>query len=305
MADAPEHVRRLAEQRAAARAAKDFSQADSLRDQIAEAGWRVVDRPAGAFALEPLAPEPGIVRRMRPADVESVLDEPVTAGVSLQWVCEGWPEDIARAIKAFKAQADDRRLQLVVADVTGEPVDRWGDDVEVVPLVADAGWAAARNAGLRRARADVVVALDPSVEPTGDVLGPLVSALDDPRVGIVGPFGIVTKDLREFEEASSPGPCDAIEAYLMAFRRELVPRIGGFDERFRWYRSADIEWSFRAKDAGYRVEVVDVPVVKHVHRVWASTPPDERARLSKRNFNRFLDRYRDRWDLVLSGPPRS
>jgi GT2 family glycosyltransferase len=194
-------------------------------------------------------------------------------------------------------------MQLVVADVTGEPVGRWGDDVEVVSLDADAGWAAARNAGLRRARGHVVVVLDPSLEPVGEVLGGLVSALDDPAIGVAGPFGIVTRDLRSFEEASRAGPADAIEAYLMAFRRDVLREVGGFDERFRWYRSADLEWSFRVKDAGYRVEVVAVPVSKHVHRMWKATSPEDRARLSKRNFSRFLERYRDRWDLVLAGPP--
>ena len=218
-------------------------------------------------------------------------------------MCEGWAEDVGRAIAGFREHQGGRRLQLVVADVTGQPGDRWGSDVQVVAVPPDAGWAAARNAGLDRSVGDVVVTLDPSVEPTGDVLTPIVSALNHPEVGVVGPYGIVTRDLREFEAAPGPGPCDAIEGYLMAFRRDVLREVGGFDERFRWYRSADIEWSFRVKDAGYRVEVVEVPVTKHEHRMWAATSPDDRARLSKRNFYRFLDRYRDRWDLVEAGPP--
>ncbi|MFN8233794.1 MAG: hypothetical protein U0V56_10100 [Actinomycetota bacterium] len=50
--------------------------------------------------------------------------------------------------------------------------------------------------------------------------------------------------------------------------------------------------------------VVPVPVERHEHRMWLETPPAERARLSKRNFYRFLDRWRDRWDLTVgAGPP--
>jgi hypothetical protein len=37
--------------------------------------------------------------------------------------------------------------------------------------------------------------------------------------------------------------------------------------------------------------------------MWFETAPAERAKWSKRNFYRFLDRWRDRWDLVLSGEP--
>ena len=36
--------------------------------------------------------------------------------------------------------------------------------------------------------------------------------------------------------------------------------------------------------------------------MWFETDPAERAKWSKRNFYRFLDRWRDRWDLVLDRP---
>jgi GT2 family glycosyltransferase len=130
-----------------------------------------------------------------------------------------------------------------------------------------------------------------------------VTTLEDPTVGICGPFGISTRDLRTFEESAGPD-VDAIEGYCMAFRRELFEEIGGFDERFRWYRTADIELSFRAKDAGYRCVVVDAPIVQHEHRMWEATPPPERDRLSKRNFYRFLERFRGRTDLLVdAGEP--
>jgi GT2 family glycosyltransferase len=300
MPEAPPDVVRLAEERAAARAERDFAISDALRDRIAEAGWSVVDAPDG-YRLEPVS-EDG-AGPVAATDVPSVLEEPATAEATLQWVCEGWPEDIERAVTAFRATAGDRALQFVVADVTGQEGERWGNDVEVVSLASGTGWAAARNAGLRRSRGELVLALDGSVEPSGDVVGPLGAALADPGVGVAGPFGIVTRDLREFEEAPGVGPCDAVEGYLMACRREVLAEVGGFDEKFTWYRTADIEWSFRVKDAGYRCEVVEVPIVRHEHRMWFETDPATRAKWSKRNFYRFLDRWRDRWDLVLSGAP--
>jgi len=42
-----------------------------------------------------------------------------------------------------------------------------------------------------------------------------------------------------------------------------------------------------------------VPVSKHEHRMYHSTPPAERDRLSKRNYYRFLERFRDRSDLLV------
>ena len=145
--------------------------------------------------------------------------------------------------------------------------------------------------------------MDGSVEPTGDVFGPLEETLADPNVGLAGPFGIVTADLREFDEAPGAGNCDAIEGYFMAFRREMLAQAGLFDEKFAWYRTADIEYSFRVKDTGASAVVVPLPATKHEHRMWFNTSPQERARLSKRNYYRFLDRWRDRWDLCVDPKP--
>ena len=105
MPEAPEEVVRLAEQRAQARAAKDFGEADAIRDRIASAGWTVVDEPDGTFRLERVAA--GQEQPLDAQDVASVLDEPATMDVSVHWVCEGWPEDVDRAIRAFRNHAGE------------------------------------------------------------------------------------------------------------------------------------------------------------------------------------------------------
>jgi GT2 family glycosyltransferase len=298
----PPAVLVLAERRAAARADKDFAAADALRDELAAAGWTVVDGADGRWHLEAArVDEPP--QTLRASDVRSVLGEGAADDVSVHWVVEGWPEDVARSIASFRAHEGPRRVRYVVADVTGADTGTFGEDVEVIPLEHDTGWGTAMNAGLHRATGRVVLAVDGSIEVTGDVFGPVDEALEDPGVGIVGPFGIVTHDLREFEPAPASGPCDAIEGYCMAMRRDVLTDVGGFDERFRWYRTADIELSFRVKDRGLRTEVVQLPVVKHEHRMWFETDPAERAKWSKRNFYRFLDRWRGRWDLVLDPRP--
>jgi cysteinyl-tRNA synthetase len=46
--DAPEELRRLAEEREEARAARDFERADRIRGELAEAGWEIRDTPDGA-----------------------------------------------------------------------------------------------------------------------------------------------------------------------------------------------------------------------------------------------------------------
>jgi GT2 family glycosyltransferase len=298
MTEVPDEVRAIAAQRDERRRAKDFAAADALRDRIAQLGFAVIDGPDGP-AFEPFAAAETL--RIAPPDVDSLLDEPPTADVSVHWVAEGWPEDVVRALAGFRANEGGRNVQYVVADTTETDPATYGDGVKLLALEIGTGWGAARNAGLKRSRGPIVLVMDGSVEPTGDVFGPLKAALDDPSVGVAGPFGISTEDLREFHDSDGP-EVDAIEGYLMAFRRDVLRDVGLFDEKFRWYRTADIECSFRIKDAGMRALRVDVPVIKHEHRMYHATPEAERDRLSKRNFYRFLERFRDRYDLLVDPP---
>ena len=298
MSGIPEAVRRLADAREEARRRRDFAAADELRDRIRSEGYEVTDTPDGS-ALTPAAePEPARPRRLKPADVDSLLDRPPAFDASVHWLAQGWPADVLRGIESFDRGAPGASIQHVVVDVMEEPAP-WPDGVEVVPLEPGTGWGDARNAGLERSLGRVVVVADGCVEAAGDVIAPLVRALGDPSVGVAGPFGIVSDDLREFRE--SPGPrVDAIEAYLMAFRRDLLREGLRFDRKFAFYRSADIELSFRVKSWGLSALVVPVPVERHEHRMWSSTPPDVRRRLSKKNFYRFLDVWRGREDLLES-----
>ncbi|HET9770328.1 MAG TPA: glycosyltransferase, partial [Acidimicrobiia bacterium] len=96
---------------------------------------------------------------------------------------ESWPEDSARFLASLTRHRNDRA-------------------VEVVPVsgVADVGFGAAHNRALAAATGDVVVLVDTSLELTGDLLGALVAALDDPTVAVAGPFGLTTADLCDYDE---------------------------------------------------------------------------------------------------------
>ena len=131
---APE-VRAIAERRAAARADKDFATADALRDELAAAGWTVVDDVDGEWHLDPVV-DPGPPRALRAADVPSVLDAPSTDDASVHWVVEGWPDDVARSITSFREHQGRRRVRYVVADLTGTDPSAIGHAVDLNPHAA-------------------------------------------------------------------------------------------------------------------------------------------------------------------------
>jgi hypothetical protein len=302
MSDVPEEIRDLADRRERAREARDYAAADSLRDLIREAGYDVKDTPNGPILFRREA-APASAVFLRSEDVPSHLGETAGYPASFQWVVQGWPEDTLRGIRSVRRAAAGE-FQLVVVDAAGLADFDWPQDVEVISVAPQSGWAMAQNAGLRRAAGEILILLDGSIEVIGEPLA-LGRTLEDPAVGITGPFGIVSDDLHEFRRSEGP-EVDAVEGYLMAFRRELVVDGLRFDERFRFYRSADIELSFQIKAMGLRATVTPIAVVRHEHQMWSQTPEAERNRLSKRNFYRFLDRWRGRTDLLVSrGGPGS
>ena len=300
MSDIPREIAELAERREAARAARKFALADELRDRIARAGFDLTDTQEGTqIVARANATEPATYRHSEA--VPSLLDGAPAFDASVQWVVEGWPEDVLRGIESFRRHSEERSTQHVVVDLTTGT--SWPPEVDLIRLDARAGWAAGRNAGLRRAAGGIVVIIDGSIEAEGDVLEPLAQTLADAAVGVTGPYGVVTEDLREFHESAGP-EVDAVEGYVIAFRRELLERGLRYDEKFKFYRTADIELSFQVKAQGLQATVTPVPVMRHEHRMWASTAEDERARLSKRNFYRFLDRWRGRTDLLVAARRR-
>jgi cysteinyl-tRNA synthetase len=185
--------------------------------------------------------------------------------------------------------------------IAGWLAGRAAERLRVIELDPPLGFAAAVNTGIEAAAGEVVVLFDPGVEMKGDAISPLLQALDDQSVVVAGPFGLRGKrTMKEFEPSEGP-EVDAVEGYCMAFRRADALAAGGFDPRFRFYRIADVEFSFRLRDRGGRaVAVPGLAVEKHEHRLWESTEPAERERLSKRNMYRFLDHWRDRDDLLVA-----
>jgi hypothetical protein len=302
----PPEVEQLIGERAAARAERNFAAADALRERIRAMGWEVIDLPDGSTARPSLPPAASGTDYARPEDLESLLDEPPTVAASVQLLAEQHGKDLERFLRGLAAHPPGVDWELVV--VANSPTFGIshllaGVSLPVEPtILASAerlGWADARNLGLRRSRGDVTVLVDTSVEPVGDFVTPLLAAFDDAKVGIAGAWGVVSATGRAFEEAP-PGEVDAIEGYCLAVRREVLRQAGVFDHHFRFYRNADLDFSFQARAAGWRaVAVPGLPLRRHEHRGYAALAPAERDRLSKRNFYRFLKHWGDRRDLLL------
>ena len=285
MSEPPPDVVALAERRAAARAAKDYAASDALRDQIAALGWVVRDAADG-WALGEKPPY-DVAERL--TDLPDRSGDPDTRDVTVAVLAEGWPDDVRRCVASVRTHAP--AAHVLVLDVTGEFDD---PDVETLHLAAHPGWAAARTALLKADTARVHLVLDPSVELTGDAVTPVLRAFDDPGVVVAGGWGVnVAESWQEFADGT-PGEVDAVLGYLFAVRRAAGLATPPHPKA-RFYRNADIEWSYALRAAGGTAVLTEpLPAVRHRHRGYHDTDPAYRDRESKRTYDRFLQRFRPR-----------
>ena len=313
-AEVPATVGALAAERVGLRSSADYERADGLRREAADRGYMIEDSPGSGPAVFPF-PHGRSEAVMRlaaavptPKVVPSRLDQPDELDISVIVNAVGWPDDVRRVVGDSLAQLSGFSGEVIAvdngtADGTWEALDAMADEdprVTVVHTDHALGEAPARNIGLKLARGAVVVVLDTSVGLDGDVFTPMLKALDDPEIGMIGAWGLVTEDFKDFEEVED-GDVDALQAYCSAFRRANLRKVGLMDERFVFYRNLDVDFSFQFRDQGFRVVASsELPVTRYVHRVWEELAPDAREKKSKKNWARFFEKYHHRNDLLVT-----
>ncbi|MHB8571483.1 MAG: glycosyltransferase family 2 protein [Candidatus Dormibacteria bacterium] len=306
-------ARVLATKRDQLRQERDFEGADLIRAELEAGGWRVIDTAGGA-RLERLPRRPassfGLDTFRRWQDVPTLPGSERTPGLTVVLAGSRWADDLRRCATSILDHSPGTRVLVSLSsDPDEEAALEWveeslsqdGGEARVGGLVLEEfpGHAQRLDAGLRRARTDHVAIADTSVEFTGDALKPLLKALAGPGVGAAGPFGLRTRDLREFSD--HPGPVvDALEGYLLVTRWAALEAAGGLHPKYRFYRNLDLDLSLSLRGLGLTlVSVGGLPLTRHAHRGWTETPEEERHRLSKRNFYTFIGRWGDRVDLLV------
>lgn len=223
----------------------------------------------------------GVSKPANPAAIDP--DAPRLSVVIVNWNGAGY---LAECLGS--ARAPDRELIVVdngSSDGSTELVARQFPGAVWLPLGANLGFAYAANRGLERARARLVLFLNPDARSSEAAVAAATRALDDdPRIGLVSvalrtAAGIVTPTVEPFfslsallraradrraSSPSGPGPVDVDwchGAFLLARKSDLA-ELGGFDERYFLY-SEDMDLCFRMHESGRRV--VYLPEVSIVH----------------------------------------
>lgn len=303
----PAEILALSHERDALRKRGRYDQADALKRQIEEAGYAIKDNPRGAhlIILPSIEVDGKVYRTTR--QLPSLLDEADNFTFSVNIVARNSFEQTRRCLESVLRFADKSDIEILLVDnasrdelvLWAETLQRTMQHLHVLRASRAMGEAEARNIGLKRSRGRYILLLDSSVELTGDVFTPLAKTLSDPKVGITGLHGLCTDDLRHFE-ASQRTEVEVVDGLCMAFKRKLLKKVGFFDERYRFPRYMDVDFSFAVRDSGANVLITpDLPVRCHAELQDGNLSDAERARLTKRNFYRFLEKWGSRDDLLI------
>ncbi|MBI3576790.1 glycosyltransferase family 2 protein [Candidatus Gottesmanbacteria bacterium] len=144
------------------------------------------------------------------------------------------------------------------------------------------GYASTVNAGVAAASGDIVVLLNSDVRPEKNFLAPLIAHFNDPKICAVGCLDksiegstvvLRGRGLSRWEKGMflhSRGEVDKTDTAWVAggsgaFRKSTWNQLGGMDPLFDPFYWEDIDFSYRAVKAGYKILFEPKSVVTHEH----------------------------------------
>jgi GT2 family glycosyltransferase len=177
--------------------------------------------------------------------------------------------------------------------------------VKVITNATNLGCAKAWNQGIQAGKGDVVGLLNNDIVVTAGWLSALLAFMERPDCGIVSPAmreGPLDYDLDRYaaeftaacREATRPGllgPC-------MVVRREVFDKSGLFDEGFSYGGCEDVDFLWRAQQAGFQAAVTGSALIHHFGMV---TQNRVKRSVTKDYPVQNLNYFRQKWGRTVRG----
>jgi hypothetical protein len=138
-----------------------------------------------------------------------------------------------------------------------------------------------------------------------EIIAAIEEAGDSPILILGGGTNVLVSDsgfegtVIRISNNSVQAEVDVLFSYFMAFNREAMTQVGGFNPRAVYYRNADIEFSLKIRQAGGKLLQMDLPLTQGRHHGYHDADPDYRDAQSKKTFDRILEKYRGK-EAILS-----
>lgn len=183
------------------------------------------------------------------------------------------------------------------------------EKITFISMPNNRGFPAACNAGLKLATGDTLLLLNNDVLVTRHWLTHLLACLHSaPDIGIVGPLTNFASGRQQIEEpftnvedmtrrynVRNPDrwqPVQRIIGLCFLFKRELMDRIGLFDESYGAGHYEDDDYCYRARLAGYRLMIAGDTFIFHHGSASFSREEQQRVQaLIERNRQLFMAKW--------------
>jgi GT2 family glycosyltransferase len=219
-------------------------------------------------------------------------------------------QHLNRCLTALFAQRCGGFQAVLIDNGSTDGSSAWVTDhfpqVQLLQLAENVGFARANNLGITSTSSRYVVTLNNDTEVEPGWLETLIGAAEaDATIGAcasrivladrpdrldsaglsVDRFGFAwQRGHGELDQGRYRKPADVWGASAAAalYRRDMLDRIGLFDEEFEsYYEDVDLAW--RARRAGWRCRYVPDRCVRHVHSATGGRDPDRKLFLLTRN----------------------
>ena len=167
-------------------------------------------------------------------------------------------------------------------DGSVEYLKKYFPSVVVIKRKVRGGFAANVNTGVAAARGDIIILINTDVEPEKDFLKPLLLRFADQQVFAVGcleksqekgKIVLRGRGLAHWEKGyfiHARGEIDSTETAWVsggsgAFRKTMWDKLGGMDTLYSPFYWEDIDLSYRARKAGWKILFEPKSVVHHYH----------------------------------------
>lgn len=179
-------------------------------------------------------------------------------------------------------------------------------DAKIYVFKNDIGWLKACNEAILNTRDDVILLNDDTYVLTDIVREMRRLAYSDDKIGIVGGkalspnqdkiinYGIYIgtdgntahKHFGQARNSVKVEPQKAVEGSCMFIKRKLIDEIGVFDEIFTMGYRAEVDYAFRAREAGYKI--ISSPKAEYVHFTSQTSGP---LGIANDTFDIFLKKW--------------
>ena len=218
---------------------------------------------------------------------------------------------LAKNLPAVIAAAKD--AEIIVADDASTDgsitiLKQKFPQVKIVANAAQHGFTRNVNSGVAMATGEIIVLLNTDVQPTVHFLDPLLAHFADSTVFAVGCLekshehkGIVERGrgLARWERGYfihskgvvKDGPTAWVSGGSGAFRKSMWDTIGGMDTVYNPFYWEDIDLSYTARKAGFRILFEPKSIVEHFHdegKIKMNFSPDDVKRIAYRNQYFFI-----------------